>query len=311
MSGAHDRDGDDDGSPTLEALFREPFGFTWGETDGTIWLRTDEGSYKRVHPVFFEHLREIAPGSSDPADHDERVRETVALVAAEGYLEPGGDIVHEEPPPDIRLWPRLVAVAGVVALFVACLAVRWPELRALPADLEFGLGLSLIVLPVLLGSIALHELGHYVPSRRYFDPRLRLGLLNRVIPAIITRTTDAWRCPRNVRLWISLAGPTVDIVVATGFAAAFVAFPDTPVLGFLALLIAARALFVLNPLIEGDGYWALVDAFGWHNLRTRGFRDLERRALSGPAVYALSSVVFTVGFVALNIAILATVFGLV
>ncbi|OVE85329.1 M50 family metallopeptidase [Natronolimnobius baerhuensis] len=308
MSAAHDGDGD--GSPALESLFREPFGFTWGDTDGTIWLRSDEGSYKRVHPVFFEQLREIATGSSDPADHDERVRETVALLAAEGYLESGSEIVREEPPPDIRLWPRLGAVAGVVVLFVGCLAVRWPELRQLPADLEFGLGLALIVLPVLLGSIALHELGHYVPSRRYFDPQLRIGLLNRVIPAIITRTTDAWRCPRNVRLWISLAGPVVDLLVATGFAVAFVVFPDQPIVGFLALLIAARALFVLNPLIEGDGYWALVDAFGWHNLRTRGFRDLERRVLSGPAVYAVSSVVFTVGFVAVMLAVLTSAIGL-
>ncbi|NGM68096.1 M50 family metallopeptidase [Natronolimnobius sp. AArcel1] len=301
----------DDRTLDLEALFREPFGFTWGETDGTTWLRTDEGSYKRVHPVFFEQLREIATGSSDPTDHDERVRETVVLLASEGYLEPGGEIVHEQPPPDIRLWPRLGAVAATATLLVGCLAVRWPELRQLPADLEFGLGLALIVLPILLGSIALHELGHYVPSRRYFDPQLRIGLLNKVIPAIITRTTDAWRCPRNVRLWISLAGPFVDLLVATGFAVAFVIVPGQPIFGFLALLIAARALFVLNPLIEGDGYWALVDAFGWHNLRTQGFRDLEHRILSGPAVYALSAVIFTIGFVGLNIAILATVFGLV
>lgn len=302
---------DRDSDPCLESLFREGFGFTWGETDETTWLRTDEGDYKRVHPAFFEQLYDLAEGATDPSAHDERVRRTVALLYDEGYLRPGGDVVHHETPADIRLAPRFGLFTGIVAVFLAAIAARWPEIRTLPADLEFGTGLALVVIPVLLGSIAIHEASHYVPSRRYFDPTIRVGLLNGVIPAIITRTTDAWQCPRNVRIWISFAGPFADVVVATGFAVAFVLLPDQPIIGFLALVIAARAVFVLNPLLEGDGYWILVDAMGWHNLRSRGFRDLRSLTPSRPAAYALLVVVFTAGFVVLNVAILATVFGVV
>lgn len=300
---------DADQGPPLEVLFREGFGFTWGETDGTTWLRNDHGDYKRVHPAFFERLTALADGSADPDAHDDRVRQTAALLYDEGYLEPGADVVRYETPADIRLRPRIGLFAATVALLVGCLAVRWPELRRLPVDLEFGFGLAVVVLPVLVGSIAAHELGHYAPSRRYFDPNVRFGFLNKVIPAIITRTTDAWRCPRNVRIWISLAGPFVDAVVATCFAVAFLLVPGQPLFGFLSLLIAARAAFVLNPLLEGDGYWILVDAFGWHNLRSRGFRDLKRGTVSGPAAYAVSVTVFTVCFGALNIVILATALG--
>ncbi|ARS90361.1 M50 family metallopeptidase [Natrarchaeobaculum aegyptiacum] len=302
---------DPDIDPSLESLFREGFGFTWGETDETTWLRSDEGDYKRVHPAFFGQLRDLADGRTDPSTHDERVRRTVALLYEEGYLRPGEDVAHHETPEDIRLAPRFGLFAATVAVFAAAITVRWPEIRALPADLEFGTGLALVVLPVLLGSIAIHEASHYVPSRRYFDPTIRFGLLNGVIPAIITRTTDAWQCPRNVRIWISAAGPFADVVVATGFALAFVVVPGQPILGFLALVIAARAVFVLNPLLEGDGYWILVDAMGWHNLRSRGFRDLRDLTTSWPAAYALLVVVFTVVFVVLNVVILATVFGVV
>lgn len=302
---------DSDDDSVDETPFRERFGFTWGETGETTWLRTDGGDYKRVHPVFFDRLSELAGESVDPSVLDERVRRAVTLLYDEGYLKPGEDVTRHETPADIRLWPRIGAFTVTLSLFVLFLTVRWSEIRRLPTDIEFGFGLAVVVLPFLLGSIAIHELGHYLPSRRYFDPQLRFGFLNKVIPAIITRTTDAWGCPRNVRLWISLAGPFADAVIATALAGAFVVVPDQPLLGFLALLIAARVVFVLNPLIEGDGYWILVDALGWHNLRSRGFRDLERRVISGPSVYALSVVCFTVGFVVFNLAILATVFGLV
>lgn len=304
-------DDDTDHDCTLAELLENGFGFRWGETDGTTWLRNDDGDYKRVHPVFFDRLHDLADGSTHPDECDERVQHTITSLYDNGYLKPGGDVIRHETPADIRLAPRLGLFAVSVAVLLGCLVVRWPELQSLPADIEFGFELSIVVLPVLLGSIAIHELGHYVPSRRYFDPNLRLGTLNKVIPAIITRTTDAWQCPRNVRIWISLAGPFADIVVAAGFAVMFVAMPEQPIFGFLALLIAARAVFVLNPLIEGDGYWILVDALGWHNLRSRGFRDLKRGSVSGPAAYALLTVVFTAGFVALNLVILATVFDLV
>ncbi|WP_049921662.1 hypothetical protein [Halopiger djelfimassiliensis] len=295
----------------VDELLRGEFGFTWGETDGTTWLRNDDGDYKRLDPSFFDRLRELAHSECEPASVDPRVRQTIALLADEGYLRRGGEITHHETPSDIRLWPRVGAFAAMVALWLACLAIRRAELRRLPSELPFGLEFAVLVLPILLASTAIHELGHYTASRRYFTPTIRFGWLNKIIPAVITRTTDAWACPRNARIWISLAGPFVDALVAATFAAAFVAAPDRHVLGFLALLIGARMLFVLNPLIEGDGYWVVVDAFGLHNLRSRGFRDLKRATPSGPAAYALAVVVFTTGFAALNLYVITSAVGII
>lgn len=290
-------DGADDPAPSVARLYREAFGFTWGTTGDTVWVRNADGEYKRVDREFLDRLRELARTDRDPASVDERVARAIEHLSCEGYLRPGEDVVRHETPPDVRLWPRAGAFAVLVGAAIALLGAHRAELRELFGTLDAGTGPTVgVVLPALVVATALHELGHYAVSRRYFDPAIRFELLNKVVPAVVTRTTDAWGCPRNVRIWISLAGPLVEAALAAGLALVFVVL-NWSVAGLLAFVLLARIAFVLNPLIEGDGYWILVDAFGLHNLRSRGFRDLRARRVSGPAAYAAAVVVFTAGLV--------------
>lgn len=285
---------------------RRGFGYTWGETDGTIWLRNDEGDYKRVEPAFLDPLEALARGEADPDAVDPRVLEAVDLLAAEGYLEPGGEIRRLETPDDVRLWPRLLVVGALTLALAVLVAVQWDAIWSPPGSV----GSTLVVAPFFVVATLLHELGHYAAGRPYFDPSIRFGRLNGVIPAIITRTGDAWQCPRNVRLWISLAGPVVDVVVTLGLAVALLLKPTYAALGTLILIQFFRLLFVLNPLIDGDGYWLLVDLFGTHNLRQHAFRDLKRANPTPKAAFAVSIVLFTGAFVAASAYFMGRSFGL-
>lgn len=273
---------------------RNHFGYTWGETDGMVWLWNDGGDYKRIDPAFREPLRALARGERDPSAADPAVLEAIDVLAADGYLEPGGEIRRLETPADIQLWPRLVATGVVTFLLCALLGAQWETIWSSPSST----GKTVVLVPFFVGATLLHELGHVVASRSYFEPSISIGRLNGVIPAVITQTRDAWQCPRNVRIWISLAGPVVDIVVTLGLAIALLLFPGYSVLSSCILVQLFRLLFVLNPLIDGDGYWLFVDVFGTHNLRNHAFRDLKRGRPTPKAAFALTIVVFTGWFVA-------------
>jgi len=282
-----------DTSESPERYLREPFGFVWGETGETTWLRTDDGSYKRIDPAFVDQLFELADGSVDPDTVDPDVTRAIEVLSAEGYLELGGSVRRHEPPDGIRLGPRIVAVCLLFVSTATILAAQRTVLIDALGTLDRTTVLFVIVPGIIVG-ISLHETAHYVASRPYFEPTFRVGTLNKILPAIITRTTDAWSCPRSVRIWISLAGPFVDAAIAFVCALVFVLAPERSLAGVLALIFFLRGLFVLNPLIEGDGYWILTDTLETYNLRTRGFRDLRQRHLSWPAVYALLSLCFTI-----------------
>lgn len=286
---------------------RRDFGYTWGETDGTIWLRNDESEYKRIDPSFVEPLEALARGERDPSAADPDVLEAIDLLAAEGYLEPGGEIQRHEPPPDIRLWPRLVAFGGTAIALGVLITARWRAIWSAPGSIRSAIP----VLAFFVVATVLHELGHYAASKPYFEPSIRVGKLNGVVPALITETRDGWQCPRNVRLWISLAGPFVDVVVTLAVAIAFVRYPEFTVLGPCILVQLFRLLIVLNPLIDGDGYWLLVDVFGTHNLRHHAFRDLKRGRATPKAAFAASIIAFTGAFVVAGGYLLGRLIGLV
>ncbi|WP_254525157.1 hypothetical protein [Natrinema caseinilyticum] len=276
------------------AHVRRNFGYTWGETGGTLWLRNDNGDYKRIDPAFREPLRALARGEREPSAADPAVLEAIDVLADEGYLEPSGERRRLEMSADIRLWPRLVATGAVTIVLCALIVAQWETIWSPPGSV----GKTVVLAPFFVGATLLHELGHYVAGRPYFEPSISIGRLNGVIPAVITRTGDAWQCPRNVRIWISLAGPVVDIVVTLELAIALLQFPGYSVLGSCILVQLFRLLFVLNPLVDGDGYWLFVDVFGTHNLRNHAFRDLKRGRPTPKAAFALTIVVFTGWFVA-------------
>jgi hypothetical protein len=284
------------------------FGFTWGEVDGLVWLRNDEGDYKRVSPRVVEGLKRLERGGPEPETLGEPFGDIVETLRDEGYLEEGGDVVEVSTPEAIRLAPR-IAIFGVSFAVLACIAIlRWDVAWPPPRDPM----INLWVLPFFAVSALLHECGHYLAARPHFEPEIRFGLLNNVFPALITETTGAWRCPRSIRIWISLAGPLVDVLLTLVLAAVHLLWlPDMRLLASLVLVQFFRILFVFNPLLEGDGYWILSDAFDIVNLRTRGWEDLKRGQPTSFALYMVLSGCFLVFALSASGYGMARLFGLV
>ena len=96
-------------------------------------------------------------------------------------------------------------------------------------------------------------------------------------------------------MWINLAGPLVDLVLTLVLAVVHLVWlPDVAFLSTIILVQLLRVVFVLNPLLEGDGYWCLSDLFGVVNLRSRGWNDFKRLRPSWYSLYTFVSVAFTV-----------------
>ena len=282
-----------------------PVGFTWGKADGDYYLKSPDGGLRRLSDDGWKLLRALAQGDVSIDELEGTPREIVDELESEGYIRPNEPVVELLEPDPIRLWPRVVLFVGLVAIGAI---VAWAEVPKLlgpneltkPSRLVPFVGLGLV-------TVAVHEAGHYLASKPYFDPSIRVGLVNAVIPSVITETTEAWILPRAHRLWITLAGPFAQILWTLVVAAvARLAFPESALLSTFVVTMVAGTVFVLNPLIHGDGYLLLVDAFDVVDLRTTGLDHLRERTLSLPAVYVVLSYGFGIGMAVLMVASTAT-----
>lgn len=272
-------------------------GFTWGETEGLYWLRNDAGEYKRIDPAFLDTLSALADG--DCEELTEMEQKAVTVLREQGYIRDRNEVTKLPTPSDITLWSRLLVFLIGITLLTAYVGYRVfvadtsvPTVVSADATLLEQLLLSV---PVFVAMALVHESGHYLAARPYFDPSLRISRINVIFPAIVTTTNDAWRCPRSVRVWISLAGPFADMLQCLVLAAlSLFVFPASYLLAILPIFEYARILFSLNPLVKGDGYWMLVDWFGSTNLHTHGMDDLKNGRPTTRALYALGSITFAV-----------------
>ncbi len=168
------------------------------------------------------------------------------------------------------LW-MLVAVAGA-AIFLLLLTSAQASRTGGPA-----LPFEIVTLWVaLLISFLLHESAHALAVKHY-RRTLRGGgvMLYFGVPAFFVDTSDIWRSPRRARILVSAAGPMSDLFVGGLAAALAYADPSSPVAPVaykLAFTCYIATLFNLNPLLELDGYFILLD---WLRLP-----DLRRRALA-------------------------------
>lgn len=173
------------------------------------------------------------------------------------------------------LW-MLVALAGLSAFVALLLGYGTP-----PAVVNSGTSRPVLVelaalWCALLVSFFLHESAHALTVKHY-QRNLRAGglMLYFGMPAFFVDTSDIWRSPRRARMLVSAAGPISDLFVGGLVALLVLLHPGDTLLNSIAYKLAftcyIATLFNLNPLLELDGYYMLVD---WLRLP-----DLRRRAL--------------------------------
>ena len=131
--------------------------------------------------------------------------------------------------------------------------------------------------------ITIHELAHGLTTK-HFGRDLNQGgfLVYWGMPAFFVDTRDIWLSPRRRRIVVSWAGPHSGLIIGglVGLAlTAVIAFYPQFIpafwtgflyqLGFIAYL---TVFFNLNPLLELDGYFILMDWLDMPGLRRRAFQ---------------------------------------
>lgn len=269
-------------------------GFTWGETDEYVWIRSESGSYRRVDRAFLDRLLALAAGETALDELDAEYRRAVESLRDAGFIRDGVPVERVPTPDGIRLWPRLGLAFGATVGLVWLVLDLW----TVAVDLPSGVGGWLLVALLIGLTTWIHEAGHVLASRPYVDVTVRdvdpLGFFSKV-----TETTEAWRCPRSVRIWISLAGPLANAGVALTAGLAYYTVTPSPAIATFVVLESLRITWGLHPAFGGDGYLILTDALGITDGADLRVRSLARNRPGAAAVTAVAvgvpSLVLVVG----------------
>lgn len=188
----------------------------------------------------------------------------------------------------------LLAVSGFITFAYQSVIAGYTPLKGGSQVPLWGL-VSLYMVSTIM--VLTHELSHALTCKHYGREVRRGGfMLYMGFPAWFVDTTDIWLSPRRPRILVSWAGPYSGLVLAGLFSLLVFAAPTRLTGGLLfqaAFSAYVISLFNLNPLLEYDGYYILMDwleiprlhdraiAFVrqdlWPRLRTRErFSDEER-----------------------------------
>ncbi|MCX6021244.1 MAG: hypothetical protein NTZ05_05875, partial [Chloroflexi bacterium] len=173
--------------------------------------------------------------------------------------------------------PGQLALAALAAAGAVAFIATSERSAALVGEL--GPGALLFLIPAGLIALLVHEAGHAFTTKAYGYEVLRVGVgWYWFGPIAFVDTSDLWLAGRWPRIAASLAGPYAEALVgscaalgaaaATGFWSA--------ALWQMALTCYASALINLNPLLEFDGYFVLIDYLDRPNLRPRAMAWLGR-----------------------------------
>lgn len=173
--------------------------------------------------------------------------------------------------------------------------------------------LLLWLVPMMLLDTLLHEAAHGIATQHVGCRVNGVGVgWYWFMPVAFVDTSDAWLASRRSRLWISVAGPLVNLGLGgiSAGAAIFASGSIQALLWQFSLSNFLSVLLNLNPLMKLDGYLILTDVLDRPNLRSQSFvwmrtefpkvwwkpQELWRRRVEG--FYALGSCLFLVALVA-------------
>ena len=178
-------------------------------------------------------------------------------------------------------WPMqalflVVSVAGVV-LFARVARTRTYGLVTIQGSYRRGV-IGLVA--VNLAAILIHELSHALTVKHYGREVRRGGfMLYFGLPAFFVDTMDIWMEGKRPRLAVTWAGPYSGLVLGGLASAAMTIWPDVDLNALLfqfAFFSYLTVFFNLNPLLELDGYFILMDWLEIPMLRQKSLAFIRR-----------------------------------
>lgn len=163
----------------------------------------------------------------------------------------------------------IIAIIGMIAFGLA-MSSGADTYEIIRLNDSVTLGLAALWAVTLL-SFVVHESAHALAVKHFGRTLTRGGvMLYYGLPAAFVDTSDIWRSPRRARIIVSAVGPAADLLVGSLAAIAAYLLPDTAI-GSIAYKLAftsfVSSVFNLNPLLELDGYYILVDLLRMPDLR--------------------------------------------
>lgn len=180
--------------------------------------------------------------------------------------------------PILQIIMLILAISG---LYPFVLLLRAPE--AFPIFAQAGAYVIGIFLLVVANTIVvfIHELAHALTTKHYGREVPTGGaMIYYGMPAFYVNTMDIWLEPKKHRIAVSWMGPFTGIFLGGMCSfAAILLYPVSPLLGQLTFKMAFMGYlgFVvnMNPLLELDGYFILMDTLDIPLLRQRALTFIK------------------------------------
>jgi putative peptide zinc metalloprotease protein len=178
--------------------------------------------------------------------------------------------------------PFIIASFVFMAVVAVLLLIRADEVVAYTAYTYSEYGLATVLVSVFVIAIT-HEFAHGLACKHFGGEVNEVGVLMifYVLPGLYCNVTDIYRVGgRRERLWTVSAGIYWQMLVsAVGALIWLVATPQTLLADFAFLVFVGGTFNILincNPLIKLDGYYALSQLIGVHNLQARSSQHVRR-----------------------------------
>ncbi|MCA9871671.1 MAG: hypothetical protein KC487_14990, partial [Anaerolineae bacterium] len=328
-------------NPAASTYYRlsEPDHFLWQRMDGTRTISDLVVAFFSAYGSFaFERVTALVAGlranrflTDQPAGQSLQSRNIGRRVAAlwqtflqkqfaisgmDRYLAAiynrGGWLLFTWPAQAIFAVVSLVGVVMYVRLFASGAFSYTGAQRSVASSLLWLLLLNLV-------SILLHELSHGLTVKHYGREVRRAGFMIYFgLPAFFVDTTDIWLEGKRARLAVSWAGPYSGLILAGICGIVLTLWPGLPVNGLLyqfAFLALLTVFINLNPLLELDGYYLLMDWLEIPMLRRKSLAFLRSglwtRLRSGPHNLSRDEGIYSVfGLLSALWTVYAVVFGI-
>lgn len=256
------------------------FGFIWQQQGTEAVLIHPQSGILRTTADFCEQIESVAQGETDRSTLPDPLRESLNRVENQGYLT-DSHIYKLTPPSQQSIWTVTAAVTGLLALATAITLVTLEaQGAAQPSRLQLVIAVAFFAVTTVC-----HELGHKVACWPHFNPGFSVTLLHRFIPTATTKTNLAWLVSRRRRIIINCAGVAIDSVIICLVGAVGVITGHISFASILIGIVGIRLVASLNPFIETDAYWLIVDLLQKPNLRSHGRMHLSNRQLTVESVY--------------------------
>jgi len=165
---------------------------------------------------------------------------------------------------------------------------------------SYALGVAVyLAIDVLV--ILLHEGSHAFAVKAFGRDVVRGGFMMYLgMPAFFVDTSDIWLEGRAKRIAVSAAGPASELVVGSALSIFMLLFPHCPInwlLFRIAFFFYLGVILNMNPLLELDGYYILMDLLGIPNLRRRSLafvRDKLATKLARKQTFSREEIIYTV-----------------